>query len=260
LSNTDEQVKTDEYFQIEEETTKINPQYVEEPTIEPLATIREGIDDKEFPSTNMKEDQSTQMVLDSEKREKTIVTDVCENMNNINETTVYRPDTVADSGFMDSNDNANPLEHHESTQDNNQAPQPGSIMPHENRDYSPLPSSPRQFIGSDFRKEFIKIRDRDTRKRYKVEFGRNYDRYRELHCKIEKVSKRFATLESQLRREPEGSESFKRMAAKVQKEYQATKGRKEFIAMRQEFEYLHEKMAHIKLLVQEFDKSRVATN
>ena len=135
--------------------------------------------------------------------------DVCQNMNNLNETTVYRPDTVADSGFMDSNDNANPLEHHESTQDNNQAPQPGSIMPHENRDYSPLPSSPRQFIGSDFRKEFIKIRDRDTRKRYKVEFGRNYDRYRELHCKIEKVSKRFATLESQLRREPEGSESFK---------------------------------------------------
>ena len=53
---------------------------------------------------------------------------------------------------------------------------------------------------------------------------------------------------------------FQRMAAKVQKEYQATKGRKEFIAMRQEFEYLHEKMAHIKLLVQEYDKSRVVTN
>ena len=53
---------------------------------------------------------------------------------------------------------------------------------------------------------------------------------------------------------------FQRMAAKVQKEYQATKGRKEFIAMRQEFEYLHEKMAHIKLLVQEYDKTRVVTN
>ena len=130
-------------------------------------------------------------------------------MNDINETTVYRPETVADSEFMDSNDNANPLGQQESTQDNHQAPQLGSIMPHENRDYSPLPSSPRQFVGSDFRKEFTKIRDRDTRKKYKVEFGRNYDRYRELHCKIEKVSKRFATLESQLRREPEGSESFK---------------------------------------------------
>ena len=53
---------------------------------------------------------------------------------------------------------------------------------------------------------------------------------------------------------------FQRMAAKVQKEYQATKGRKEFIAMGQEFEYLHEKMAHIKLLVQEYDKTRVITN
>ena len=46
-------------------------------------------------------------------------------------------------------------------------------------------------------------------KKYKLEFSRNYDRYRELHCKIEKVSKRFANLEMQLRGEPEGSESYK---------------------------------------------------
>jgi len=46
------------------------------------------------------------------------------------------------------------------------------------------------------------------------------------------------------------------MAKKVQEEYQMTKGRPEFQAMRQEFEYLHEKMAHIKLLVQEFDRSK----
>ena len=46
------------------------------------------------------------------------------------------------------------------------------------------------------------------------------------------------------------------MVEQVQKEYQMTKGRPEFIAMRQEFEYLHEKMAHIKLLVQQFDKRR----
>ena len=131
---------------------------------------------------------------------------VCQN----NEIAEYGTDTVADSEFMDSNDNANTMEHQECTYDNSPESRPGTIMPHENRDYNKkLNSSPRQFVGSDFRKEYIKIRDRDTRKRYKVEFGRNYDRYRELHCKIEQVSKRFATLESELRREPEGSESFK---------------------------------------------------
>ena len=131
---------------------------------------------------------------------------VCQN----NEIAEYGTDTVADSEFMDSNDNANTMEHQECTYDNSPESHPGTIMPHENRDYNKkLNSSPRQFVGSDFRKEYIKIRDRDTRKRYKVEFGRNYDRYRELHCKIEQVSKRFATLESELRREPEGSESFK---------------------------------------------------
>ena len=46
------------------------------------------------------------------------------------------------------------------------------------------------------------------------------------------------------------------MAERVQNEYQMTKGRPEFQAMRQEFEYLHEKMAHIKLLVKEFDKRK----
>ena len=122
---------------------------------------------------------------------------------------VYDTDTVADSEFVDSNDNANIMEDQETTHDNSQEPHPNTIMPHENRDYNRLTSSPRQFVGSNFRKEYVKIRDRETRKKYKVEFGRNYDRYRELHCKIEKVSKRFATLESQLRREREGSESFK---------------------------------------------------
>ena len=47
------------------------------------------------------------------------------------------------------------------------------------------------------------------------------------------------------------------MAEKVQKEYQFTKNQPEFLAMKQEFEYLHEKMAYIKRLVQDFDKLKV---
>jgi len=184
----------------------------------------------------------------------------CQNDRNvINESTVYTADTVDNSEFVHSNndDNAKQFEEHlESPNEDEQSLQDANIMLHKKREYSPLPSSPRQFVGTDFRKEYIQIRDRDTRKRYKVEFGRNYDRYRELHCKIEKVSRRFADLELQLRRKPEGSDSYKRMVKQVQEEYQMTKGRPEFIAMRQEFEYLHEKMAHIKLLVQQFDKRK----
>jgi RNA polymerase II elongation factor ELL len=186
--------------------------------------------------------------------------DVCQNDKNpINESTVFIADTVANSEFIDS-ENINNVsqfeENQESVNDGEQIFRDSEIMTADKRDYSPLPSSPKQFVGTDFRKEYIQIRNRDTRRRYKIEFSRNYDRYRELHCKIEKVSKRFSDLESQLRREREGSQSFKRMAEKVQKEYQSTKGRPEFQAMRQEFEYLHEKMAHIKLLVQEFDKRK----
>ena len=72
-----------------------------------------------------------------------------------------------------------------------------------------LPSSPTAFVRTDFTKEYTRIPDRETRKRYKEEFCRNYDRYRHLHCKIEKVSKRFADLESQLKGKTEGTDSYK---------------------------------------------------
>ena len=54
--------------------------------------------------------------------------------------------------------------------------------------------------------------------------------------------------------------TLQRMAAKVEKEYRATKGQPGFVAMRDEFEYLHEKMAYIKTLVQEFDKCNLSAS
>ena len=140
------------------------------------------------------------------------MTNNCQNDKNVlNDSTVYTAGTAANSEFVHSNnDNANQFEKHtENANEEEQNIQDANVMPYNKREYSPLPSSPRQFIGADFRKEYTQIHDRDTRKRYKLEFGKNYNRYRELHCKIEKVSRRFADLELQLRRKPEGSESYK---------------------------------------------------
>ena len=147
------------------------------------------------------------------------VSNICQNdQNSINESTVYIADNVANSEFIDS-DNVNNAsqfeEHQESASDEEKRFRDSKVLTDDKRDYSPLPSSPKQFAGTDFRKEYVKIRDRDTRKRYKIEFSRNYDRYKELHRKIEKVSQRFANLKSQLGREREGSQSYK-----VRKKYQ----------------------------------------
>jgi len=136
----------------------------------------------------------------------------CQNdKNSIDENTDYIADTVPNSEFINSDNviNANQFQEHQESVNEEQIFRDSKVMTADKRNYSPMPSSPKHFVGTDFRKEYIQIRDRDTRRKYKIEFSRNYDRYRELHCKIEKVSKRFADLESQLRREREGSQSFK---------------------------------------------------
>ena len=132
--------------------------------------------------------------------------------NSANRNTAFISDTDANTRSMELNndDNASQLQcNSEISTDGDQNVNHSSQLRLEKKDYSPLRSAPKKFVGTDFRKEYVKIRDRDTRKKYKLEFSRNYDRYRELHCKIEKVSKRFANLEMQLRGEPEGSESYK---------------------------------------------------
>ena len=132
--------------------------------------------------------------------------------NSANRNTAFISDTDANTRSMELNndDNASQLQcNSEISADGDQNVNHSSQLRLEKKDYSPLRSAPKKFVGTDFRKEYVKIRDRDTRKKYKLEFSRNYDRYRELHCKIEKVSKRFANLEMQLRGEPEGSESYK---------------------------------------------------
>ena len=107
VTNTDKHVSTDKYLEIEEDITTINPLYVEVPTIEPLVTIREGIDDKDalVPSTKMKEEQSTEMVFDSENTEKPIVTEnhaiVEENMNNIEDMSMNTGDFLDEEQMMD---------------------------------------------------------------------------------------------------------------------------------------------------------------
>ena len=132
--------------------------------------------------------------------------------NALNDCTVYANDMVAKpkSVSFSNNENASEfIEYHQKLNKNDQSIEDTPKMPQKTRDYASLTSLPDTFVATDFKKEYTQIRNRETRKKYKLEFSRNYDRYRELHCKIEKVSKRFSGLESQLKREPEGSESFK---------------------------------------------------
>jgi hypothetical protein len=74
---------------------------------------------------------------------------------------------------------------------------------------APSPSpSPSLSFEKDFLTKYTTILNRDQRSAYKKDFADEYARYREIHAKLDKVSKRFAQLEEKLKQEEPGSESF----------------------------------------------------
>lgn len=72
---------------------------------------------------------------------------------------------------------------------------------------SPAAAPTRTPEQADYVVQFTKITNKDQRTRYKAEFNNNYNKYRVLHTKLDRVSKRFADLEARLKQEPKGSEA-----------------------------------------------------
>jgi len=100
---------------------------------------------------------------------------------------------------------------------------------------------------------YISIRDNEQRRRYKADFTADYSEYRDLHAEVEKVSKRFALLEERLRQEERNSVTWKAIKNQIVKEYQENKNDLKFQEDKRRFQYLHEKLSHIKRLVLEYD-------
>ena len=110
----------------------------------------------------------------------------------------------------------------------------------------------------------------DQRQRYKADFNRSYAHYRKLHNVLDEVSRRFAHLESKLKQATRSSEEskvrmfsiyltdhqllcFQIVKARIMEEYEKNKKNQEYQEARSNFQYLHEKLAHIKKLVHDFD-------
>ena len=111
----------------------------------------------------------------------------------------------------------------------------------------------------------------DQRQKYKADFNKSYPYYRKLHNVLDEVSKRFSHLENKLKQVSRGSEEFKVrryrlngrlrgvttffqvVKARIMEEYEKNKKNQEYQEARSNFQYLHERLAHIKKLVHDFD-------
>lgn len=101
--------------------------------------------------------------------------------------------------------------------------------------------------------KYVDITNEEQRGRYKADFNAEYEEYKALHSTLEQVSKRFSDLEDSLRNAREGTEQWNRVKEQIVREYGESKRDQRYQQARRKFQYLHDKLAHIKRLVMDYD-------
>uniref|UniRef100_T1IUD5 OCEL domain-containing protein n=1 Tax=Strigamia maritima TaxID=126957 RepID=T1IUD5_STRMM len=109
----------------------------------------------------------------------------------------------------------------------------------------------------DYLKKYTVINSAEQRAHYKADFNAEYDEYRKLHAIIDSVSKRFALLEERLRNCEDGSDESKKIKDQILREYKENKRNETYQDAKKRFNFLHQKLAHIKKLVIGYDNAYV---
>lgn len=115
--------------------------------------------------------------------------------------------------------------------------------------------SPRNSTNQvpEFVTKYVDITNEEQRGRYKADFNAEYEEYKALHSTLEQVSKKFADLEDSLRNAREGTEQWNRVKEQIVREYGESKRDQRYQQAKRKFHYLHDKLAHIKRLVVDYD-------
>ncbi|EMP41179.1 RNA polymerase II elongation factor ELL2 [Chelonia mydas] len=107
----------------------------------------------------------------------------------------------------------------------------------------------------DYFVKYIAIVSYEQRQSYKDDFNAEYDEYRSLHARMENVTRRFMKLDAQRKLLSPGSKEYQVVHEEVLKEYRKIKqSSPNYHEEKYRCEYLHNKLAHIKRLIGEFDQ------
>ncbi|XP_003465240.1 RNA polymerase II elongation factor ELL isoform X2 [Cavia porcellus] len=110
----------------------------------------------------------------------------------------------------------------------------------------------------DYLLKYVAISSSEQRQRYKNDFNSEYSEYRDLHARIEQITRRFTQLDAQLRQLAQGSEEYETTRGQILQEYRKIKKTNtNYSREKQRCEYLHSKLAHIKRLIAEYDQSQL---
>ncbi|KAJ7335754.1 hypothetical protein JRQ81_013695 [Phrynocephalus forsythii] len=107
----------------------------------------------------------------------------------------------------------------------------------------------------DYFVKYIAIVSYEQRQSYKNDFNAEYDEYRSLHARMESVTRRFMKLDAQRKLLSPGSKEYQILHEEVLQEYRKIKqSSPNYHEEKYRCEYLHNKLAHIKRLIGEFDQ------
>ncbi|XP_026575049.1 RNA polymerase II elongation factor ELL2 [Pseudonaja textilis] len=112
----------------------------------------------------------------------------------------------------------------------------------------------------DYFVKYIAIVSYEQRQSYKDDFNAEYDEYRTLHARIESVTRRFMKLDAQRKLLSPGTKEYQILHEEVLQEYQKIKqSSPNYHEEKYRCEYLHNKLAHIKRVIGEFDQQQAGS-
>ncbi|XP_056129093.1 RNA polymerase II elongation factor ELL2 [Lampris incognitus] len=112
-------------------------------------------------------------------------------------------------------------------------------------------------VMPDYEVKYTSLVSTDQRQIYKDDFNAEYDEYRVLHAHVESITRRFTQLDAQCRKLAPGTKEYQKVHEEVLKEYKKMKEQSpNYHEEKQRCEYLHNKLAHIKRLIADFDQRR----
>ncbi|KAJ8278881.1 hypothetical protein COCON_G00059470 [Conger conger] len=111
---------------------------------------------------------------------------------------------------------------------------------------------------ADYLTKYTEIASQEQRQTYKNDFNAEYSEYRGLHARIEGITRQFTVLDSELKQLPQGTDKYKTIHNQILQEYRKIKKTNpNYSQEKNRCEYLHNKLAHIKKLIAEYDQQQL---
>uniref|UniRef100_A0A8B9L0Q4 Elongation factor for RNA polymerase II n=1 Tax=Astyanax mexicanus TaxID=7994 RepID=A0A8B9L0Q4_ASTMX len=107
-------------------------------------------------------------------------------------------------------------------------------------------------------RKYTEIGSQEQRQSYKNDFNLEYSEYRGLHARIEGITRQFTVLDAELKQLQQGTDKYKTIHNQILQEYRKIKKTNpNYSQERNRCEYLHNKLAHIKKLIAEYDQQQL---